>query len=58
MFRDSTYSTEVRADVGYFDSNTGIACYGDGSGEAQDWCKSGVNKRMTQRPRDLWIPLN
>jgi hypothetical protein len=37
IFRDFTYSTEVRADVGYFDSNTGVHCYGDGSGEAQAW---------------------
>ncbi|APA90576.1 hypothetical protein BJG93_34065 (plasmid) [Paraburkholderia sprentiae WSM5005] len=35
-FRNFTCSTEVRADVGYFDSNAGIHCYGDGSSEAQD----------------------
>jgi len=36
-FRDFTYSSEVRSDVGYFDSNTGVHCHGDGSGEAQEW---------------------
>jgi hypothetical protein len=36
-FRDFTYSAEVRADVGYFDSHTGVHCHGDGSGEAQEW---------------------
>ena len=44
VFRDFTYSAEVRADVGFFDAKKGVHCYGDGSGEAQDWTGSGVSK--------------
>jgi len=36
-FRDFTHTSEYRSDVGYFDSHTGVHCYGDGSGEAQEW---------------------
>jgi hypothetical protein len=44
IFRDFTYSAEVRADVGFYESRTGVHCYGDGSGEAQEWTGSGVTK--------------
>lgn len=44
IFRDFTYSTEVRADVGYYDSHTGVHCYGDGSGEAQAWLGNDLDK--------------
>lgn len=37
VFRDFTYSAELRADVGFYDSRTGVHSYGDGSGEAQEW---------------------